>query len=159
MLQLHCEKRGRGKITTCLNVSTTLDSSSSHTWTGTPHLRQYCHFWGKWHSLCGPAWACSSVSASLIMQIVKNTNFPPSPSHSHVDGADSWNHSVTGWLSGTILPLSFRFHLTIHLCQSIPNHYLRVGAFLFIFLRTEYFIFIYQSIFFHLFSLTFIQTY
>lgn len=58
---------------------------------------------------------------------------PPSSSithsYSHVDWDDSWNHSLTGWLSSTILPLSFKhLHLIMSLCQLISNQCLTVRA-------------------------------
>lgn len=37
---------------------------------------------------------------------------------SHVDRDDSWNHSLTGWPSSTILSLSFR---CLHLTQSVST--------------------------------------
>lgn len=41
---------------------------------------------------------------------------PPSHSSSHVDWDDSWNHSLTGWLSSTTLSLSLKcLHLTVSL--------------------------------------------
>lgn len=83
---------------------------------------------------------CHSPSVSPLFDTHSHSFSPPhththsvSPSpHSyyHVDRDDSWNHSLTGWLSSTILPPSFQcLHLALSPCQPISNHYLRVRAF------------------------------
>lgn len=88
----------------------------------------------------------------------KNIHFPPSLSHPHVDGDDSWNHSVTGWLSGTILLLSFRGFTWLYIFVSPsliiisglePSHSCSQELKM---LNSEYNMWLYQFTLFHLFS-------
>lgn len=82
------------------------------------------------HSSCARVCECAHLLVSLpsasISVMHKNTNFPPSLSHPHVDGDDSWNYSVTGRLSGTILPPSFRCFTWLYVFVS-PSPIIKSG--------------------------------
>lgn len=60
-----------------------------------------------------------SLPLPFVYTPLVHTDTQLSLSYSHVDRDDSWNHSLTGWPSTTILSLSFK---CLHLTLSMSNY-------------------------------------